>query len=146
MRSHFMLGRGVAMACAAAGATAIPAGVCSAAIIASDSAIDPAYADGWQVGDNGGTGLGPWDMTGTAATPVQRAMDSTSPYNQLGRAWTLYNPNGPPSPQADNPNPPEDGTDLSQAGAPFPGRSCRGRRSRSSSTTPRSAAFSAGTP
>jgi hypothetical protein len=28
--------------------------------ISSDSASDAAYADGWQAGDNGGTGFGPW--------------------------------------------------------------------------------------
>jgi hypothetical protein len=27
---------------------------------ASDSASDPAYADGWQAGDNGGSGFEPW--------------------------------------------------------------------------------------
>jgi len=35
-------------------------GSASAAVIASDDASQPAYNDGWQVGDNGGTGFGPW--------------------------------------------------------------------------------------
>ncbi len=32
----------------------------NAAVILYDSASQPAYADGWQAGDNGGSGLGPW--------------------------------------------------------------------------------------
>jgi hypothetical protein len=31
-----------------------------AVVIASDNASDPAYADGWTIGDNGGTGFQPW--------------------------------------------------------------------------------------
>jgi hypothetical protein len=33
-----------------------------AAIIAADSAADAAYIDGWQAGDSGGIGFGPWDL------------------------------------------------------------------------------------
>lgn len=40
-------------------APAIPAG---AAVVAWDGASDPAYADGWQAGDNGGTGFLPWQF------------------------------------------------------------------------------------
>jgi hypothetical protein len=122
MRSHFMLGRGLAVACAATGAVTVPAAV-SSGQIAADNASDPAYADGWQAGDNGGFGFGPWDMTGTANSAVQHAIDSTSPYNQIGTAWTLFNPNaGPPGPGfTDNPNPPQAGTDLSQAGRAITG-------------------------
>src|SRR5687767_12973278 len=29
---------------------------------AFDSASDPVYADGWQAGDNGGTGFTPWNF------------------------------------------------------------------------------------
>lgn len=41
-----------------------------AASPASDNAANAAYADGWQVGDNGGTGFQPWifDYTGIAPT------------------------------------------------------------------------------
>jgi hypothetical protein len=117
MRSHFSLGPGLAMACAAVGASSIPAGVCSAQVVlASDSATDPAYADGWQAGDNGGTGLGAWNFTGTYNTPVGQSMDGTSIHNQLGLAWTLYNAEGP---AFGNSNPPE-GTDISQAGRGIP--------------------------
>jgi hypothetical protein len=33
------------------------------AIVAADSASDPAYASGWAAGSNGGFGFGPWDFT-----------------------------------------------------------------------------------
>jgi hypothetical protein len=72
--------------------------------------MDPVYADGWQAGDNGGFGLGPWDFHLTYNSPVQQAINSTSPYNQLGTAWTLFNPKGP------EPNSSGEGTDLGQAG------------------------------
>lgn len=35
----------------------------SAAIVASDNASNSAYSDGWQTGDNGGTGFGPWALS-----------------------------------------------------------------------------------
>ena len=35
----------------------------------------PVYDDGWQAGDNGGFGFGPWDFTGTYNTPVGQTMD-----------------------------------------------------------------------
>jgi hypothetical protein len=90
--------------------------------IAADNTSDPVYADGWQAGDNGGFGLGPWNFDGTYNSPVGQALNSTSPFNQLGTAWTLFNANGPndlgpPGPDGDGPdNPPSGGTDLSQAG------------------------------
>ena len=34
-----------------------------AAIVAADNASDPAYADAWQSGDNGGSGFGPWTLS-----------------------------------------------------------------------------------
>jgi hypothetical protein len=78
--------------------------------IAADTASDPVYADGWQAGDNGGFGLGPWNFEGTYNSPVGQAINSTSPYNQLGTAWTLYNADGP------EPVGMGGGTDVSQAG------------------------------
>lgn len=39
---------------------ASPAG---AAQLAFDNASQPAYSDGWQTGDNGGSGFGPWQIT-----------------------------------------------------------------------------------
>src|SRR5687767_1566121 len=112
MRSHFMLGPGMAMACAAAGAAAIPAGECSAQV-AADTPASPAYLDGWQAGDNGGFGFGPWNFTGTYNSPVGHAINVGSPYNQLGLAWTLYNADAPPGPGT--------GTDIAQAGRAIPG-------------------------
>src|SRR5215213_8892581 len=34
--------------------------VAFAITVASDNASNPAYSDGWQAGDNGGTGFGAW--------------------------------------------------------------------------------------
>src|SRR5690348_2269349 len=45
-----------------AGATAFSSAMCYAAQLAFDSASDPAYADGWQAGDNGGFGFTPWNF------------------------------------------------------------------------------------
>src|SRR6266480_5079730 len=55
---------------------------------AFDVATDPVYADGWQAGDNGGTGFGAWSFNGTDPTPAgtYQAMSSSSP---IGTAWTL---------------------------------------------------------
>jgi hypothetical protein len=38
-------------------------GVVRAAALAADDASGAAYADGWQMGDNGGSGFGPWTLT-----------------------------------------------------------------------------------
>lgn len=116
MRSHFVLSPRAAMACAVSGGMALLPGVSSAAPIAADSPIDPVYADGWQAGDNGGFGFSAWNMNGTYNSAVQHTMDSASPYNQLGLAWTLYNPNGT---AAGTSNPPEGGSDISRAGRGF---------------------------
>lgn len=45
-----------------AGAFCAFVGFAQAAIIASDNASDAAYADGWQAGDNGGSGFGAWAL------------------------------------------------------------------------------------
>jgi hypothetical protein len=91
------------------------------ATIAYDDASDPVYNDGWQANDNGGTGLGAWSFDGTynSVPGDQQAMDdglqsgtqSSSQHNQVGEAWTLFNPLGPtPGPE------PNDGTDIARAG------------------------------
>jgi hypothetical protein len=86
---------------------------------AADSATDVVYNDGWQAGDNGGFGFGAWNFDGSYTTPVQHAMDdglqtgsqTSSQHNQIGEAWTLFNPLGPtPGPE------PNDGTDIARAG------------------------------
>lgn len=108
MRSHFMLGL-----CAATGAAGLIAdGGRAGSLIAADIATDPAYDDGWDPGDNGGFGFDAWNFDGTYSSPIQHAMDDGSAvHNQLGRAWTIYNPDAPPD---------DMGTDISQVGRGFP--------------------------
>ena len=40
-----------------------------AVTIAADDASQPAYADGWQSGDNGGSGFGPWTLEYSGLLP-----------------------------------------------------------------------------
>jgi len=76
----------------------------SSARSAADFPTDPAYADGWQAGDNGGFGFTGWGFNGTYTSAVQNNM-STSPYNALGTpVWTLFNP---VAPAHGSPNPPD---------------------------------------
>jgi hypothetical protein len=79
---------------------ALPTFTTSAAQIAWDNASQPAYDDGWQSGDNGGTGFGPWTITstggGTATIGSSTANgDSQPPTGDIdsagGRAWGLSN-------------------------------------------------------
>jgi hypothetical protein len=75
------------------GATAWSSALCYAQI-AADNASDPVYADGWQAGDNGGTGFTPWnfdtDFLPEGGEP-QHSINSDSPFNDVGTAWTLNN-------------------------------------------------------
>jgi Concanavalin A-like lectin/glucanases superfamily/Immunoglobulin I-set domain len=122
MKSHFTLSCGVAMACAAGASTLLPSMSTAATFTAADYATNSAYANGWQDTDNGGFGFSHWSFAGTYTTATQHAMNTNSPYNQLGAAWTIYLPNGKPpfgQGQVDSSNPPEDGTDLSRAGRGF---------------------------
>jgi hypothetical protein len=71
-----------------------------------DSASDPAYADGWQEGDNGGTGFTAWNWDAgyifnetnyAYATPIYAQIDDglqtgtrfSNPHNSLGRSWAI---------------------------------------------------------
>ena len=114
--------RRLAAACAIGGATAFSSAMSYAASIAYDTATDVAYDDGWQAGDNGGFGFGPWNFdNGYAGTNPSETMDIFSPPNDLGRAWTLYlqdggNPGNPPGYVV-----PLVGTDLGRAGRAIPG-------------------------
>jgi len=122
MRSHFSLNQGVAVACAAAGATLMLSGNSPAqTFIAADYATNSTYAGEWSAGQNGGYGFGPWSMDYTSSSPIQNAMDRTSPYNPFGVAWALYNP---VAPAIGCPNPPDTGGafngDLSRAGRALP--------------------------
>jgi hypothetical protein len=87
--------RRVAMVCMVtiAGSAAWRSAVCYAAA-AADLATDPVYADGWQAGDNGGFGFGPWNFdTDTFVTdPGIQGIDNANPFNNIGTAWTLALP------------------------------------------------------
>jgi hypothetical protein len=133
------------MGCAVTGATAWSSAMCYAVQLAYDDASDPVYNDGWQAGDDGGTGqLGGWNFDGTytripnpnpppddliVPNPAdQLAIDDgrkagvtgSSPYNNVGRAWTVFNPNAP-NPPGEPDNPPSDSTDIAQVGRPIVG-------------------------
>jgi hypothetical protein len=117
--------RRLAAGAAIVGSAAVWSATCYAHS-AFDSATDVVYNNGWQEGDNGGSGFGPWSFDGTYATvdPGQQAMDdglqsgaqTSSQHNQIGEAWTLFNPLGPtPGPE------PNDGTDIARVGRALPG-------------------------
>jgi hypothetical protein len=75
-----------------------------------DSAIDPAYSNGWQDGDNGGTGFTPWNFDSSYVDPtpppttwyeytnaefhaidngLQAGTQFSNPHNSLGQAWAM---------------------------------------------------------
>jgi len=73
---------------------------------AYDDASDPAYADNWQAGDNGGTGFTAWNWDAgyifagtnyTYSTPVYAQIDDglqggtqfSNPHNAIGRSWAM---------------------------------------------------------
>jgi hypothetical protein len=68
------------------------------ALPAYDDASDPAYADNWQTGDNGGSGLGPWTlMTGVSAGhfiatagPLNNATLNYIQSGENSNAWGLW--------------------------------------------------------
>jgi hypothetical protein len=111
--------------------------MCYAVQLAYDDASDAVYNNGWQEGDDGGTGiLAAWNFDGTFTKnpspppndlpddPNQQAMDDgggsgftgSSPYNNIGKAWTLFNPKGPNGPLSPNNLPSNPNTDIAQAG------------------------------
>jgi hypothetical protein len=90
MRSHFSLNRGVAAACAVAGATGLLPGNGSAqTLVAADYATNSAYAGGWSAGQNGGYGFGAWSFDGTDTTPPTGPYQGISTASPLGTSWTL---------------------------------------------------------
>jgi hypothetical protein len=127
MKSHFLPNGGIAVACAVAGAsTLMMNGSCAAqTLIAADYATNSIYAAGWSAGQNGGHGFGSWSFATdpiTDGVTSQNTMDSTSPYDPFGVAWTLYSPIGP---AVGSPNPPDTGTgaptgDVARAGRAIP--------------------------
>ncbi|MDW8343463.1 MAG: PEP-CTERM sorting domain-containing protein [Verrucomicrobiae bacterium] len=90
--------------------TLLPLSASFAANLASDSADDSAYNDGWQAGDNGGTGFGPWtffflhpDLDRNGVFMGSSANNGEAPSGNIdtsGRSWGLYanfttGPSGP---------------------------------------------------
>src|SRR6476620_3508806 len=78
--------RRLAAATIVAGSSLFYSAMCYANAL--DVATNPAYADGWQAGDNGGFGFGPWSFNSTDPTPAgtYQGMSSSSP---IGTSWTL---------------------------------------------------------
>lgn len=60
------------------GGLAIAAAHASAANLAFDSASDSVYDDGWQSGDNGGSGFGAWKFLTTSATNTSAFVASST--------------------------------------------------------------------
>jgi len=85
----------LAAVCAVGVSTAWSSALCYAQL-ASDSATDPVYADGWDAGDNGGFGFEPWNFDGSYTDAIHD-IDSTSQFNNIGTAWRLaFDTNGLP--------------------------------------------------
>src|SRR6476620_8395162 len=78
--------RRIVATCAVSCATASSSAMCYAN--AFDVATNAPYANGWQAGDNGGTGFGPWSFNATDASPagIYQAMSYSSP---IGTSWAL---------------------------------------------------------
>jgi hypothetical protein len=59
--------------------------------VAFDNATSAAYADGWQDGDDGGFGFGPWNFDGSYNAPpnTTHQINSAHPKNDLGTAWAM---------------------------------------------------------
>src|SRR6476659_11148969 len=129
---HFF--RRLASAAIVSVATVWSSAMCYAVQLAYDSAVDVVYDNGWQAGDNGGFGFGPWNFDGTFTNnPIggpdlpdqgnQQAMDdglksgtqTSSPYNDVGRSWTMFNKKG----RGQGPANGDEGTELAQAGRHF---------------------------
>jgi hypothetical protein len=121
---HYL--RRIAAVTFVSGATAWSSAMCYAVTLYYDDATDPVYDNGWQEGDDGGGagGFGPWNFDGTYNTAVQQAMDNglkagtqtSNPHNDLGEAWTLFNPVGRPSGTSNGMT----GTDIARVGRSMP--------------------------
>lgn len=128
---HYL--RRLATASVVSGSVAWSSAMCYAAQLAFDTPDDPVYADGWQEGDDGGTGFTAWNFDGTSVDLVYNVMDSheiddglkvgsstSSPFNNLeGKAWTIYNFNGRNGPAGSPNNLPSGATDIARAGRGF---------------------------
>jgi hypothetical protein len=71
-----------------------------AALLASDTASDPAYAGGNYAGLNGGTGFGAWSVSGSGGTFIgDSSNNGTSPSGNINtslRSFGFYGGNGTP--------------------------------------------------
>jgi hypothetical protein len=115
---HYL--RRLALASVVCGYTAWSAATCYAVQLAFDSADDPVYADGWQTGDNGGTGFTAWNFDSSYFWPVDgnwyaysnpafHAIDDglqagthySNSFNNVGRSWAMgIAPDGDGPPRA----------------------------------------------
>jgi hypothetical protein len=95
--------RRLAVGCVVSGTVAWSSAMCFAVTLATDSANDAAYADGWQDGDNGGTGFDPWDFDGSYGgggsihevdNGLQAGTANSSTFNNVGRAWRMAQQSG----------------------------------------------------
>ena len=101
-------------------------------VLYQDTASNAPYADGWQEGDDGdgAGGFGPWNFDGVTMNSsayntqtvlqiddgLKSGTSTSSPFNDIGKAWVLHNPAGRPV----NPSNGTVGTDISQPGRSFP--------------------------
>src|SRR5215471_11878887 len=107
MKNHLSL-CSAAMVCVLG--TSLLSDACSAqSLTAADYSTNSTYATDWTDGQNGGFGFTPWSFAGTGSSTNQQGIDTNSPFNHLGPAWRIYNPEGRPL-----------GTDLAEAGRGFP--------------------------
>jgi len=85
-----MLGRIAAVFCVSV-ATSWSTAVGYAQVVAADSASNAPYADGWQAGDDGGFGFGPWNFDGSYDAPANsiHLINSSHPENDVGTAWAI---------------------------------------------------------
>jgi hypothetical protein len=55
---------------------------------AADNASNSVYNNGWQAGDDGGIGFGPWNFDGSYNNPLH-FINSSHPENDNGTAWAI---------------------------------------------------------
>jgi hypothetical protein len=75
------------------------AGPARALVIGADDASQPAYSDGWQNGDNGGSGFNAWTNIGNQSGSgsgggFQASNNSNSQINSSGQAWGIFGNGG----------------------------------------------------
>lgn len=92
MKSHFRMNRGVATACAVAGAATMLNGRCAAQpFVAADYATNSIYNGGWSAGQNGGYGFGAWSFNDSDVGTTPGTLQEITTTSAVGTAWTLMN-------------------------------------------------------